>query len=70
LFLNIACILAVFDISAPVGEKLEAKYKESTIRCVAVPDPLLNALRQQADAPFEGTPSRSSVLSNLALPRV
>jgi hypothetical protein len=36
LFLNIACTLAVFDISAPVGEKLDAKYREGLIRCVVV----------------------------------
>ena len=38
LFLNIACTLAVFEISAPVGEKLEAKYHEGFIRYVLVPD--------------------------------
>ena len=32
LFLNISCTLAVFDISAPAGEKLEAKYKEAVDR--------------------------------------
>jgi len=32
LFINIACTLAVFDIEAPVGEKLEPKFHESHIR--------------------------------------
>lgn len=32
LFLNIACTLAVFDISAPIGEKLEGKYDEGLVR--------------------------------------
>ena len=41
LFLNIACTLAVFDISAPVGEKLEAKYKEGFVRWVVVSDPYI-----------------------------
>ena len=31
-FLNIACTLAVFNISAPIDEKLEAKYDESLVR--------------------------------------
>jgi len=34
LFLNIACTLAVFDIEAPAGEKLEPKYHESIVRYV------------------------------------
>ena len=34
LFLNIACTLAVFDIEAPVGEKLEPKFHESHVRYV------------------------------------
>ena len=34
LFLNIACILAVFDIAAPVDEKLDGKYHEGFFRCV------------------------------------
>jgi len=33
-FLNIACTLAVFDIEAPAGEKLEPKFHESPIRFV------------------------------------
>ena len=40
LFLNIACTLAVFDISVPVGEKLEAKYHEGVVRYVLIPGPL------------------------------
>jgi len=32
LFLNISSTLAVFDIEAPVGEKIEAKFHESHIR--------------------------------------
>ena len=28
LFLNVACILTLFDIGAPVNEKLEASYNE------------------------------------------
>ena len=36
LFLNIAYTLAVFDITPPVGEQLEAKYQESFIRSVMV----------------------------------
>ena len=39
LFLNIASTLAVFDISVPAGETLEAKYYEASIRYVLVPDP-------------------------------
>jgi len=38
LFLNIACTLAVFDIAAPVDEKLEVKYHESFVRWVMVSD--------------------------------
>jgi len=34
LFLNIACALAVFDIEAPAGEKLEPKFRESPARFV------------------------------------
>jgi len=34
LFLNIACTLAVFDIEAPAGEKLEPKFHESPVRFV------------------------------------
>ena len=34
LFLNFACTLAVFDITPPVGEKLDGKYHEGTFRCV------------------------------------
>ena len=36
LFLNIACTLAVFDISPPVDEKLEVKYFEGFVRWVVV----------------------------------
>ncbi|KAF9646067.1 cytochrome P450 [Thelephora ganbajun] len=32
LFLNIACTLAIFDIEAPAGEKLEPKFHESHVR--------------------------------------
>ena len=32
LFLNISCTLSVFDISAPTGEKLEARYEEGAVR--------------------------------------
>ena len=31
LFLNIACILTVFDIEAPVDEKLEASFNEERV---------------------------------------
>jgi len=34
LFLDIACTLAVFDIEAPAGEKLEPKFHESLARYV------------------------------------
>jgi len=34
LFLNITCTLAVFDIEAPAGEKLEPKFRESLVRYV------------------------------------
>ena len=34
LFLNIACTLAVFDIEAPAGEKLEPKFRDSLARYV------------------------------------
>ena len=33
-FLNIACTLAVFDIEAPAGEKLEPKFREYVVRYV------------------------------------
>ena len=40
IFLNIACILTLFDIEAPIGEKLEAKFnEEQLIRYVTVSDP-------------------------------
>jgi len=32
LFLNIACTLAIFDILAPTGEKLEGNYSEGFVR--------------------------------------
>jgi len=34
LFLTISCTLAVFDIEAPAGEKLEPKFHESLSRYV------------------------------------
>ena len=34
LFLNISSTLAVFDIEAPVGEKIEPKFHETHIRYV------------------------------------
>ena len=35
LFLNVACVLALFNIEAPVDEKLEAIFnKEVFLRCV------------------------------------
>ena len=43
-FLNISYTLAVFHISAPTGEKLEAKFEESTIRYVLISDPYLATL--------------------------
>ena len=44
LFLNIACILAVFDILVPLGEKLEAKYNEGYARCVETCNPYFVAV--------------------------
>ena len=38
LFLNIACTLAVFDITEPVGEKLDGKYHEVFFRYATVFD--------------------------------
>ena len=32
LFLNIACTLAVFNIEAPAGEKLEARFEDGLLR--------------------------------------
>ena len=38
MFLNIACILALFDIEAPANEKLEAHFPDTgMVRYVHVP---------------------------------
>ena len=44
LFLHITCTLAVFDISAPLNEKLEAKYREGFVRCVVISISYFSAL--------------------------
>ena len=34
IFINIAFILAVFDIEAPAGQKIEPKFHVAAVRCV------------------------------------
>lgn len=40
LFFNIACILTLFNIEAPLDEKLEAEFTEESMRCVTTSWPL------------------------------
>jgi hypothetical protein len=64
LFLNIASVLAVFDIEAPVGEKLEPKFHESHVRYVlrfGVPALCGRTRGLHVCFASEGIPSRSSV---------
>lgn len=63
MFLNMSCTLAVFDIEPPVGQTIEAKYHEASIRCVMVPifTLVLRGIQLIHDNFSEATQSRSSV---------
>lgn len=64
IFLNVACILTLFDIEAPTGEKLEAEFNEEHVLryvtvCFPTPGRLL-ASPVLTNLVFEGRPPRSS----------
>jgi len=48
IFLNIACILTLFDIEAPIGEKLEAKFNKEHI--LRKPAPFKCTVKPRSDA--------------------
>jgi len=48
IFLNVACILSLFDIGAPIGEKLEASFSEE--RVIRKLTPFKCTIRPRSDA--------------------
>jgi len=48
LFINIACILTIFDIEAPIGEKLEARFNQENI--IRKSTPFKCMIRPRSDA--------------------